>query len=222
MTSTVGFIFNKDKDCNIIDPLTAFNSKTAIMKFKREFKEMILPILLKTDPIYWDESICKKYMNDDFKLVLTDFTDEYVYFNIEETDEFVEKKRKKELYERLHFKTKRGSIKYEQNQNEPSDRIKRVIDEMNRVFKSHHKRCSIIDLTSILSPSTYLEYQRANYYKDVVMVAEKTKENKSVFTDRSADLKFDIMIMYHGKYRLIEFDLLENYINSACAMVLNS
>ncbi len=77
----------------------------------------------------------------------------------------------------------------------------------------------IIDITNILNPETYVEYQKANYYTNIVMVAERTVSNESVFTPRSNSSKSNIMVMYQGSYRTFDYGLANLVMDSVVEII---
>jgi len=104
---------------------------------------------------------------------------------------------------------------YKTGQEISSEKILNCITMLKDKYPSH----KIIDITDRLNNSTYKPYQIANFTDQVIMVAEKTDSNASVFTTRVESSVSDIMIMYHGAFRTFPYDYLDRVFSSVCAMI---
>jgi hypothetical protein len=104
---------------------------------------------------------------------------------------------------------------YKTGQEVSSKKVMDCISILKEKYPSH----KIIDITDGLNNSTYKPYQIANYTDPVIMVAEKTETNASVFSTRVDSFKSDIMVMYHGAFRTFPYEYLERMIDSVCAMI---
>ncbi len=104
---------------------------------------------------------------------------------------------------------------YKTGQEESSEKVLDCIALLMKRFPSH----KIIDITDKLSSSTYKPFQIANYTDPVIMVAEKTESNESVFSTRSESNLSNMMVMYHGSFRTFPHEYLERVIDSVCAMI---
>jgi hypothetical protein len=102
------------------------------------------------------------------------------------------------------------------NKNENSEKIQKCID----FIQSKHKNHQFINISNELNSSNYRDYQVKYYYQNIVMIAEKTSKNESVFMNRINDLQSDIIVMYHGSYRTFPFHELYFIINSISEMIL--
>jgi len=87
--------------------------------------------------------------------------------------------------------------KWTSTQSINSDAIKQVID----ILQPEFEEICIIDITNNLNSNTYETYQKQNYYTNIMMIADKTTENKTVFETRSNSDLSNIIVMYHGAYR---------------------
>jgi hypothetical protein len=89
---------------------------------------------------------------------------------------------------------------YITGQPESSDKIKNV----KQLFEPKHPHHVFIDVTNALTDDdTYRKYQTHNYNSNIVMLAERTLSNESVFSTRIQDPEADLMFMYHGSYRTV-------------------
>lgn len=110
--------------------------------------------------------------------------------------------------------------KYEYGQQTHSERVASLMDrfaEAIRETPTIKTPKKIIDITDDLEESTYRDYQIKNYTNDIIMIAEKTVKSESVFLTRVNSSASDIIIMYKGSYRTIEYSnfplLLNNLLN---------
>jgi hypothetical protein len=100
-------------------------------------------------------------------------------------------------------------------QNESSDKIKNV----KQLFESKHPHHVFIDITNALTDDdTYRKYQTHNYNSNIVMLAERTLSNESVFSTRIQDPEADVMFMYHGSYRTVCFSRISYFEKSISNM----
>ena len=99
-----------------------------------------------------------------------------------------------------------------------TDSSEQIIECMN-MFKENFPEHRVIDITSKLSDITYKPYQLANFNSPVIMLAEKTVSNSSVFESRVNSPLSNIMVLYHGSYRTFEFSTLQSVFSSVCEMI---
>lgn len=78
-----------------------------------------------------------------------------------------------------------------------SDILRPCIEIVTAEFPNH----TIIDITSELNNNTYRPLQTKYYSSNVIMMAEKTDTNESVFATRVNSSESNIMFLYHGSYR---------------------
>ena len=83
-----------------------------------------------------------------------------------------------------------------------SEEILKVIEILQPEFED----ICIINITENLNATTYETYQKTNYYTNIMMIAERTAENESVFETRSNSELSTIIVMYHGAYRTFSFN----------------
>lgn len=86
-----------------------------------------------------------------------------------------------------------------------SDTMKTVIDSLKIVFSKY----KIIDITKYLTPSTYEPFHLKNFTSKVIMVAERCKNNESVFATRMGGPSVNIIMLYRGAYRTFNSNLVE-------------
>ena len=87
------------------------------------------------------------------------------------------------------------------------------------LFKEHFPGHNMIDITIGLKDATYRSYQLANIQSPVIMFAQKTEQNNSVFASRVDSPLSDIMVLYHGSFRTFQYSTLENVFSSVCNMI---
>ena len=93
------------------------------------------------------------------------------------------------------------------------------IMECMNMFKENFPEHKVIDITSKLNDATYKPFQLANFHSPVIMLAEKTELNNSVFVSRVDSPLSNIMVLYHGSYRTFEFSTLQSVFSSVCDMI---
>ncbi len=108
-----------------------------------------------------------------------------------------------------------SSTYYKSGQDESSQQVMECKDILAEAYPNH----SIIDITSKLTDATYRTFQTQNYYTPVIMIAEKTETNKSVFEPRVNSPLSNMMVLYHGSYRTFAFDDLNEVLKSICDMI---
>ena len=97
---------------------------------------------------------------------------------------------------------------YNIGQNISSD----VINNLKEILVLEFKKYSIIDISNNLTTDNYINYLKKNYYNTVIMLAEKNNINNNIFIEKSINLNDDIIIMYKGGYRIINSNMILNYI----------
>lgn len=105
--------------------------------------------------------------------------------------------------------------KYRLGQQSSSAKILNCMTLFSSLYPDH----KMIDITDDLSVDTYRDYQLKNYTSNIVMFAEKTATNNSVFETRINNSNSDIIVMYHGAYRTFDFEQLDMVIHSVGAMI---
>jgi hypothetical protein len=104
---------------------------------------------------------------------------------------------------------------YKTTQEKSSENVMDCMALLMEKFPSH----KIIDITDRLNNLTYKPFQIANYTEPIIMVAEKTEANATVFSTRVDSAKSDMMVLYHGAFRTFPHEYLERVIDSVCAMI---
>jgi len=99
--------------------------------------------------------------------------------------------------------------KWTTTQTHNSEKILKVIEILQPEFEEN----CIINITENLNATTYETYQKHNYYTNIMMIAERTPMNNSVFETRSNSELSTIIVMYHGAYRTFSFNNLQTKIN---------
>lgn len=189
---------------HIIGNKSGFVSKIAIDKFKNA---------IKISKSYNLEELISKYIKPDFQLTLISKTETEIKFSlIEKVKDLipVDSNKKKININNLPIETK-----YTITQEKSSDMINDVIKLIQEKYPNHR----IIDITNILNSNTYIEYQKANYYTNIVMVAERTETNEQVFAPRSNSDKSNIIVMSQGAYRTFNYSLMNLVFNSVVEII---
>jgi hypothetical protein len=126
-------------------------------------------------------------------------------------------KLREKLREKYNTRTNSSAneTKYSIGQENSSVMIKDVI----KLIQEKHPTHRIIDITNILDPDTYVEYQKANYFTNIVMVAERTESNQQVFVPRSNSEKSNIMVMSQGSFRTFNYELMNLVIDSVVEII---
>ena len=94
------------------------------------------------------------------------------------------------------------------------------INTIKRLFEPKHPNHVFIDVTKyIKDDETYRAYQLHNIQSNIVMLAERTPENESVFSTRIQDPEADVMFMYHGSYRTVYHGRIDYFAKSISNMI---
>jgi hypothetical protein len=96
--------------------------------------------------------------------------------------------------------------KYNMGQSVSSDAMMMALTKFMDKFKDR----VFIDISDDLSAATYRDYQVKNMTTNVVMLAEKKQSNEDVFESRCGNSPADVILMYHGSYRLFSMNALIN------------
>jgi hypothetical protein len=201
--STVNIAVHIEGDKN------GFVSKTAITKFKNA---------LKSNPEINLNELTEKYIKHNFELVQVGKSNNEIKFIIRQKTEQQTHIRTDELKQKLrdkYFNHADKETKYSIGQEKSSEIIKDVITKLQEKCLTHR----IIDITNILNSDTYVEYQKANYFTNIIMVAERKASNESVFIPRTNSDKSNIMVMYRGAYRTFNYELFNLVIDSILDIV---
>ena len=94
-----------------------------------------------------------------------------------------------------------------------------MINDVMRLIQEKRPAHRIIDITNVLNSDTYVEYQKANYFTNIVMVAERTESNEKVFAPRSNSEKSNVMVMYQGSFRTFNYELANLVLDSVCEII---
>lgn len=88
------------------------------------------------------------------------------------------------------------------------------------MFEPKHPHHVFIDVTKyIKDDETYRAYQLHNIQSNIVMLAERTPENESVFSTRIQDPEADVMFMYHGSYRTVYHGRIDYFAKSISNLI---
>ncbi len=200
-----------------------FVSKAAVDKFKTS---------IKSNPEYNLEELASKFVKPEFEIIQGPRTQNEIKFTIQEKPKPTVTKPKQafqtqssDVRERLRAKinekyNERTSsttkeTKYTTGQANSSDMIKDVM----KLIQEKRPAYRIIDITNVLNPDTYVEYQKANYFTNIVMVAERTESNEKVFAPRSNNEKSNVMVMYRGSYRTFNYELANLVLDSVVEII---
>ena len=104
--------------------------------------------------------------------------------------------------------------KYKEGQSDSSENVL-ICTEYLRDEYANHK---VIDITNDLNGENYKTYQTKNYTEKIIMVAEKTEQNKDVFTTRG-QMDNDMIIMYRGSYRTFRLNDMDKVTDSIDKMI---
>ena len=195
---------------------TGFVSKAAIDKFKTG---------IKSTGSYNLEELVSKYIKPDFQLTQVSRTETDIKFNVVEKPkekplvvlDDSKQKLKDKLREKYNTRTNTSSkeTKHSIGQEKSSDIIKDVMKQIQEKHPTHR----IIDVTNILNPDTYVEYQKANYFTNIVMVAERTVSSEKVFATRSNSEKSNVMVMSQGSFRTFNYELMNLVFDSVIEII---
>jgi len=194
---------------------TGFVSKNAIDKFK---------LAVKSDENFNLEDLVSKYAKPEYTINQIERNTNEVKFTISakpkqtkpEIKQYSSNLRER-LREKYYARTNSSSqeTKYSIGQAESSDMIKDVIKQLQGKRPAYR----VIDITNILNPDTYMEYQKANYFTNIIMVAERTETNEKVFAPRSNSNKSNVMVMYQGSYRTFDYGLANLVMDSVVEII---
>lgn len=105
--------------------------------------------------------------------------------------------------------------KYAKGQPESSENVTICMEYLNEAYADiKHK---VIDITNYINADNYRTFQVKNYTQKIIMVVEKTEENKSVFDGRGQDN--DMLVMYRGSYRSFRLNDMESVTDSIDTMI---
>lgn len=172
-----------------------FVSKSGIEKFK---------FTVKKNPNYNLEELANRFIKKEYFLKEIEKDFPIVKFNVELRPEL--KTAKTNYSVETLFSV--GQLK-------SSDMI---FDVMNKL-QERNPLYRIIDITDALTPNTYIEYQKANYFTNIIMVAEKTNANESVFIPRINSDKSNCMIMHKGSYRTFNYEMFNLVFDRLCDII---
>lgn len=79
-----------------------------------------------------------------------------------------------------------------------------AIELIGSMILEDYKDHKFIDVSNYLNPEFYQNLQTKNYYKKVIMIAERNDISKEVFSKRVPNEEFNVMIMYKGAYKCFE------------------
>ena len=198
---------------------SGFVSKSAIDKFKNIIKT-------KSNENFNLEELINKYVKLDFTLIQTFKSENEIKFTICEKHKHpqtiqdlsdAKQKLRNKLKEKQQFRTNQEpyETKYTTGQVKSSELIKNVIEKIQEKRPSHR----IIDISNMLNINSYVEYQKANYFTNIVMVVERNSANESVFDPRSNSEKSNVMVMYQGSYRTFNYELMNLVIDSVVEII---
>lgn len=195
---------------------TGFVSKAAIDKFKTA---------IKSSESYNLEELVSKYIKPEFQLTQVSRTVTEIKFSLVEKPKEKQsvvlddskQKLKDKLREKYNTRTNTSSkeTKYSIGQEKSSDIIKDVMKQIQEKYPTRR----IIDITNVLNPDTYVEYQKANYFTNIVMIAERTESNKKVFEPRSNSDKSNVMVMSQGSFRTFNYELMNLVFDSVVEII---
>lgn len=89
-----------------------------------------------------------------------------------------------------------------------------VITTCINILTSRYKNSLFINVTDDLTEDTYKEYQLKNWNNNIVMIAEKTENNKNVFATRINEENSDIIIFHKGSFRTFYYKNIERVLES--------
>lgn len=114
-------------------------------------------------------------------------------------------------------KTEQDQVsKYITGQSVSSDKLSKIKQQ----FEKLHPDNVFIDITNeMVSDEVYKQYQLHNFNSNIVMLAERTLANESVFATRINDPDSDIMFMYHGSYRTLYHGRIDYFTKSISLMI---
>lgn len=75
------------------------------------------------------------------------------------------------------------------------------VQEMHEYFTEKYPTFKIIDVTNVLTATSYRPIQTLHYEKDTIMLASRTEENNQVFATRG-DMSTDLMVMFRGAHQV--------------------
>jgi hypothetical protein len=95
-----------------------------------------------------------------------------------------------------------------------SDNIQNIVDRLKEEYSDH----SLIDISNLLTDTTYKEFQTKNYYEKTIMIAEKNDNNAAIMETRGI-LCDNIIIMYRGAYLCFEYEEFEDELIKIVSMI---
>lgn len=104
--------------------------------------------------------------------------------------------------------------KYIDGQSESSESVAICAEYLSDAYSNH----KVINITDDLNTENYRIYQTKNYTAKIIMVAEKTEQNKDVFTSRGQPDN-DMIIMYRGSYRTFRLNDMDKITESIDKMI---
>ena len=104
--------------------------------------------------------------------------------------------------------------KYELGQSESCEDAQICMEYLREEYTDHR----VIDITDLLSPENYRNFQVAHYTNKVLMVALRTQNNDAVFQQRGGE-SVDAMILYRGSYRSFNMNNLDQVTESIDKMI---
>jgi hypothetical protein len=107
------------------------------------------------------------------------------------------------------------TTKYQTGQLESSENITECLEILRDAYPNY----KYIDITNDLTQNTYKDYQLRNMNSNIVMLAERTLLNESVFKSRVNSPDSNLMVMYHGSFRTFDSDMIYNYLASLKTML---
>jgi hypothetical protein len=195
---------------------SAFVSKSAIDKFK---------LAVKSDGNFQLEDLVSKYIKPEYTINQVSIDINEVKFTISNKPIPIQTQYSSDIKQRLREKINQKQnarssssfkeTKYTIGQSESSQIIKDVMKQIQEKRPAYR----VIDITNILNPDTYVEYQKANYFTNIVMVAERTETNEAVFTPRSNSDKSNVIVMYQGSYRTFDYALVNLVLDSVVEII---
>ena len=113
-------------------------------------------------------------------------------------------------YKKCCIKENNIITKYSTGQLNSSEIITTCINILN----NRYKNSLFINVTDDLTEDTYKEYQLKNWNNNIVMIAEKTENNKNVFATRINEENSDIIIFHKGSFRTFYYKNIERILES--------
>lgn len=99
---------------------------------------------------------------------------------------------------------------YEIGQEVSTEHIIKLKDLLIKKFTKH----KIIDISNTINNNNYINYLKKNYYNKIIMLVQRNDYNNDIFIDKIHNNLDDIMILYKGGYRIINSNMIINYMMS--------